>query len=100
MLGTVRWNLEKIRASKAESPLGLEMKAACAAILLRWAEEESLQNNLTASLCKEPSKTLNLKRGSLAAQLLLASQSLRYYSAFELEAWATNLCFSLEEPCC
>lgn len=97
----MRWNLEKIRASKAGSPLDLEMKVACAAaILLRWAEEESLQNNPTASLCGEPSKTLNLKRGSLAAQLLLASQSLRYYSAFELEAWATNLCFSLEGPCC
>ena len=97
-MGRVRWNLEKIRASKAGSLLGSEIKVANAAILLRWAAEESLQNDLTASVFVEPSKTLSFKQGSLAALLLLASQSLRYYSTFELEGWATNLCFSLKGP--
>ena len=98
-MGRVRLNLEKIRTSKADSRLGLEMKVAWAAtILRRWATEESLHNDPNASAFVVPSKTFSLTRESLAAQPLLASHSLRCCSTFEVEAWATDLCFSLKGP--
>lgn len=82
-----------------ESRLGLEIKVAWAAtILLRWHAEKSLHNDPNASAFVEPSKTFSLRLVSLAERPLLAWHSLICYSTFEVEAWATDLCFSLKGP--
>ena len=100
-LGRASFNLEKIRPSMAESQLDLEIKVACAgAIVLRSVVQESLKNDPATSKFLGPSKIFSLKRESLAAQLLMASHSLSWYSTFEVKAWATNLYSSSKKAEC